>query len=529
MSEAAGAEAAGRPAIPNLEKSEPSDRRLLRAVRKGSPEAVEALIERHWDQAHRIAYGILGDDHAAEDVTQEAMLSVLGNIGRFDPFQPFDPWLHRIVSNRALDWARARARRAEVLSDDPARSVGLDPALEAALAALSPEHRAVIVLRFVAGYGPKETGRAFGIPTGNGWLATAARFGPTTNRTGGLRMDESAVKRRLETLVPPNLDSARERAKLAARMSLSHANAPAVTGASHRRLLSRRNLALSGAVAAVAAGILIAIGSGGGSAVRPEVADAADLTQLGAVTPHLQLLKDRQIVKTEVLPEGGLIQFRFEGRQGEAGVPASGESEIQWHSASPAERGEQLESEGFTFAGLKPTVLSRPHALAAGEIERFRDQRSAHVYVSHEDGRQWFDAVGLWEEDGKTLEYHANVPDFDTLERLMERIEVLNDEEWLVALQPGGGSWLTETGSGTIEKVEKIKIGEKPNGGRSTASELSSAASSKAKSSAQSSRSRSQPSTGKETPSGPSSTSHRPPAAEHQEVSGAELEPSDPC
>lgn len=88
MSEVAGAEAVGRPAIPNRERSEPSDRRLLRAARKGSPEAVEALIERHWDQAHRIAYGILGDAHAAEDVTQEAMLSVLGNIGRFDPFQP---------------------------------------------------------------------------------------------------------------------------------------------------------------------------------------------------------------------------------------------------------------------------------------------------------------------------------------------------------------------------------------------------------------------------------------------------------
>jgi RNA polymerase sigma-70 factor (ECF subfamily) len=190
MSEIASAEATGHPAIPSRDRSEPSDRRLLRAARGGSPEAVEALIERHWSQAHRIAYGILGDAHAAEDVTQEAMLSVLGSIGRFDPYQPFHPWLHRIVSNRALDWARARARRAEVPidppraddsggfsedepalevvppSEGPAQSVGLDPALEGALAALSPDHRAVIVLRFVAGYGPKETGRVLGIPTG---------------------------------------------------------------------------------------------------------------------------------------------------------------------------------------------------------------------------------------------------------------------------------------------------------------------------------------------------------------------------
>lgn len=277
-------------------------------------------------------------------------------------------------------------------------------------------------------------------------------------------MDDPTIKRRLEALVPPDLDGARERTKLAARVRLSRGSAPTAIGSGSRRLLRRRNLALSGAVAAAAAGILIAIGSGGGSAVRPAVASAAELTQLGAVTPHLQLLKEWQIVNTEVSPDAGLIQFRFEGPEGEKGVPASGESEIRWHSASLAERGEQLESEGFASAGLKPMSISNPHALATGDYEHVLDQKSAQVYVSHEDGQESFDAVGLWEEDGMTLEYRANVPDFYTLERLMERIEVLNDEEWLVALQPGGGTWLSETGSGTIEKVEKVKVGEKPDG-----------------------------------------------------------------
>jgi hypothetical protein len=277
-------------------------------------------------------------------------------------------------------------------------------------------------------------------------------------------MDDSAIKRRLEMLVPADLDGARERAKLAARVRLSRASVPTAAGSTSRRLLRRRNFALAGAVAAVAAGILIAVGSGGGSAVRPAVADAAELTQLGAVTPHLQLLKEWQIVNTEVSPDAGLIQFRFEGPEGEKGVPANGEAEVQWHSVSLAERGEQLESEGFASAGLKPMVISNPHALATGDYEHVLDQKSAQVYVSHEDGQGSFDAVGLWEEGGRTLEYRADVPDFYTLERLMERIEVLNDEEWLVALQPGGGTWLTEIGSGTIEKVERIKVGEKPDG-----------------------------------------------------------------
>jgi RNA polymerase sigma-70 factor, ECF subfamily len=185
VSETIEIESGIRHVAPSRPEVDRSDRRLLQAVRRGDPDAVEALIERHWDRAHRIAYGILGDTHWAEDVTQEAMLSVIGNIGRFDPYRPFGPWLHKVVSNRALDWARARARRAEVSASgemhhlvefhadraaaiaeqDPFPSSS-DPDLDAALAALTPEHRAVIVLRFVAGYGPKQIGQVLGVPTG---------------------------------------------------------------------------------------------------------------------------------------------------------------------------------------------------------------------------------------------------------------------------------------------------------------------------------------------------------------------------
>jgi RNA polymerase sigma-70 factor (ECF subfamily) len=161
-----------------------SDRKLLGAARRGSAKAVDALIDRHWDQANRIAYGIVGDAHAAEDVTQEAMLSIVRNLGRFDPYRPFQPWLHRVVTNKALDWARARARRPEIAVDPLAPGRGGESALASqvprdefgqeeerdrlriALAALTPEYRAVIVLRFVAGYGPKEAAQLLGVPAG---------------------------------------------------------------------------------------------------------------------------------------------------------------------------------------------------------------------------------------------------------------------------------------------------------------------------------------------------------------------------
>src|SRR5690349_12778135 len=99
------------------------DRELLEAARTGSTGAAEALVERHWDRAHRIAYAILGDAHLAEDVTQEAMLTLLQKAGMFDRSRRFSPWLHRIVANRALDALRARRRREEVaLAAEP----GLD-------------------------------------------------------------------------------------------------------------------------------------------------------------------------------------------------------------------------------------------------------------------------------------------------------------------------------------------------------------------------------------------------------------------
>jgi DNA-directed RNA polymerase specialized sigma24 family protein len=89
-----------------------SDRELLKAARQGRPEAAEALIERHWDRAHRIANGILGDARWADDVTHEAIHSILCSVGPLDPYRPFAPRLRRVVSRRARGWARVRARRA---------------------------------------------------------------------------------------------------------------------------------------------------------------------------------------------------------------------------------------------------------------------------------------------------------------------------------------------------------------------------------------------------------------------------------
>jgi RNA polymerase sigma-70 factor, ECF subfamily len=150
---------------------------LIRQARGGSADAIEALVRRHWDGAHRAAFLIVHDAGAAEDIAQEAMLAAVRSIDGFDRRRPFRPWLHRIVVNRSLDWLRARARRPEVSVEaagpgarEPAAAGeapdALSDELMRALAALGPDERALIVMRHLLGYRSSELGRMLSMPAG---------------------------------------------------------------------------------------------------------------------------------------------------------------------------------------------------------------------------------------------------------------------------------------------------------------------------------------------------------------------------
>jgi RNA polymerase sigma-70 factor, ECF subfamily len=145
------------------------ERARVRAARAGSVSDLEALFRSHWPAAYRTAYLVAHDAVAAEDIAQEAFLAAVRALDRFDRRRPFGPWLHRIVVNRAIDWTRARKLRAEIeLTERAAPEHGVDVSEDVveALAALSPDHRAVIVLRYLLEYTPGEIARLLDLPRG---------------------------------------------------------------------------------------------------------------------------------------------------------------------------------------------------------------------------------------------------------------------------------------------------------------------------------------------------------------------------
>ncbi len=146
------------------------ERARLRAAQRGSASDLEALFRTHWPRAYRAAYLVTHDAAAAEDIAQESFLAAIRALDRFDRRRPFGPWLHRIAVNRAIDWTRARRLRAEVELGESLPDPTVDPQpsddLLAALARLPPEHRAMIVMRYLLEFTPGEIAETLDLPRG---------------------------------------------------------------------------------------------------------------------------------------------------------------------------------------------------------------------------------------------------------------------------------------------------------------------------------------------------------------------------
>src|SRR6202051_634748 len=134
------------------------DLELIHRSQAGDTGAFGELVTRYRTKIFNMIYGIVGNENDAWDLAQEGFLKAWRSIHRFQGRSSFYTWLYRITMNVTLDSLRRRCRRSEVERDDAIRTLLPSPGVNceraeireqvyAALAQLTPEQRAVIVLK----------------------------------------------------------------------------------------------------------------------------------------------------------------------------------------------------------------------------------------------------------------------------------------------------------------------------------------------------------------------------------------------
>lgn len=162
---------------------ERDDRALVTAAQGGDRDALETLLRRHYDRVHAVCRRMLHHDQDAADATQEALLSAVRGLGRFDGSAAFGTWIYRIAVNACLDEMRRRGRRPtaplealdampDLLLSGDHRDAPFDLTvvnhleLQAALAQLPEEFQTAVVLRDVVDLDYAEIAATLDIPIG---------------------------------------------------------------------------------------------------------------------------------------------------------------------------------------------------------------------------------------------------------------------------------------------------------------------------------------------------------------------------
>lgn len=149
------------------------DAMLVAACLAGDRSAFDELVDRYQGPLFNAAYRITGSVDDAMDATQTAFVRAFEKLHTFDPRYRFFSWIYRIVVNQSLNIVDRR-RDESALEPELAANGGSPEtaahdrdrarSLERALLDLSPEHRAVVVLKHLDGFSYQEIGEMLGVP-----------------------------------------------------------------------------------------------------------------------------------------------------------------------------------------------------------------------------------------------------------------------------------------------------------------------------------------------------------------------------
>ncbi|UGY93484.1 RNA polymerase sigma factor SigE [Streptomyces gobiensis] len=145
-----------------------------------TPPSWEEIVSTHSSRVYRLAYRLTGNQHDAEDLTQEVFVRVFRSLSTYTP-GTFEGWLHRITTNLFLDMVRRKQRiRFDALGDDAAERLPsrepspqqhfndthFDADVQQALDTLAPEFRAAVVLCDIEGLSYEEIAATLGVKLG---------------------------------------------------------------------------------------------------------------------------------------------------------------------------------------------------------------------------------------------------------------------------------------------------------------------------------------------------------------------------
>lgn len=146
-------------------------------IRAGDADGLAVLVRAQTGDALRLAFRLLQNRQDAEDVVQEAFMSVLKNIRSFELGRPFGPWFRRIVANRAHNLIKSRALRSGeelspslpsggALPDEMAQRAETSERVSQALAQLPDDQRTMIRLFEIEGFNSSEIAEVLGVAPG---------------------------------------------------------------------------------------------------------------------------------------------------------------------------------------------------------------------------------------------------------------------------------------------------------------------------------------------------------------------------
>jgi RNA polymerase sigma-70 factor, ECF subfamily len=164
-------------------RPEDDEAELIERAKKGDTRAFGVLVERYQRRVVGVALAVVHNQDDAIELAQETFVRAFENVGKFELRSSFSTWLYRIAANLAIDFRRRETRRPALRGEEADNEFQRIPSpigdsfvavqrselgqrISDALSQLTPEHRAVILLREVEGLSYDEISEALQCPRG---------------------------------------------------------------------------------------------------------------------------------------------------------------------------------------------------------------------------------------------------------------------------------------------------------------------------------------------------------------------------